>query len=346
MKLRFVLSVLILTSALHAAAQMVLPQAFAGWQQSSKPRSSTNPAEADAAYPGILKEYGFQSSESAAYTRDNLGLKIKVARFADASGAFGAFTFYRAPHMIREKIGDNAASANNRILIQHSNLLVDAILDKVTAMSAAELRELAQDLPRAKANENSLPTLPEYLPARLGDPQTAHYIVGPNALAQAEPSLPSELVAFDRGAEVMTQRYFDRGLTSTLYIVSYPTPQIAIDRLRAFEAGMQNSPGFVVKRTGPMVVAMTGNLPISDEKAIIGSVNYEADVTWNEATSLPKNQNVGVLLVGIFTLIGILLLIGLGFSLAFGGIRVALQRFLPKRFHASPDDQFIQLNLR
>ena len=45
--------------------------------------------------------------------------------------------------MLIEKIGDGAASMNERVLFYRGNILVDAVFQKLSAMSAAELRELA-----------------------------------------------------------------------------------------------------------------------------------------------------------------------------------------------------------
>ena len=62
--------------------------------------------------------------------------------------------------MRTEQIGTKAASANERILFFRDNVLVDANFDRVTGMSAAELRELAGMLPAAKGPAANLPTLP------------------------------------------------------------------------------------------------------------------------------------------------------------------------------------------
>ena len=71
-----------------------LPKSFAGWTESGIAQVITDAAQADAAYPAVLKEYGFTGSETATYTReDGRKLTIKAARFKDATGAYGAFTF-------------------------------------------------------------------------------------------------------------------------------------------------------------------------------------------------------------------------------------------------------------
>src|SRR3974377_788400 len=143
----------------------LLPKSFAGWTESGTAQTTTDAAQADAAYPALLTEDGFTGSVTVTYTREGgRKLTVKAARFKDASGAYGAFTFYRQPAMGTERIGTKAASANQRILFFRDNVLVDANFDRLTGMSAAELRELAGMLPAAKGAAASLPTLPQYLP--------------------------------------------------------------------------------------------------------------------------------------------------------------------------------------
>src|SRR5690242_2298599 len=71
-----------------------LPSEFAGWRLSAPPAVSHDTAKADPAFAPLLKEYGFREMEQAIYVRDDRVMKVKAARFADASGAFGAFSFY------------------------------------------------------------------------------------------------------------------------------------------------------------------------------------------------------------------------------------------------------------
>lgn len=118
---RFYISVVLLcivgTAAFAGSDPNLLPKSFAGWSQSGPVVTISDSAKADAAYPRLLKEYGFVESETANYVRDDgRNLTLKAARFNDATGAYGAFTFYRQPLMKTEQIGTQAASANERIL--------------------------------------------------------------------------------------------------------------------------------------------------------------------------------------------------------------------------------------
>lgn len=326
----------------------LLPDAFAGWQRSEL-HTSSDPAQADAANGPLLKEYGFTDFATGTYTQPGRKVTIKAARFADASGAYGAFTFYKRGDMQTETIGEQAASENNHVIFYRGNMLVDAVLDRVTAMSAAELRELAKSLPVSKSESNKPPTLPLYLPRQAYVRHSARYVLGPVGLEAVGAPLPSQLVDFSKGAEVALGKYSTSQGVATLTIISYPTPAIAGERLRAIEAAKTTAPATPVdaKRSGPLVAVVSGDISAKEAKSLLAAVNYEADVTWNEATFLSKRDNIGNLIVNIFVLIGVVLLFALVLGVMFGGVRVVLKRIFPDRFFDRPEDvEIIRLNLR
>ena len=337
----------------------ILPQQFGGWQASGAAKSSTDPASADPVNAAVLKEYGFSDLESATYTRDDgRKLTLKAARFADTSGAYGAFTFYKTPQMLVEKIGDQAASLNERILFYRGSILVDAVFQRLSAMSAAELRELADGLPLPSGSTRNLPGLPAYLPSQSYVKNSAKYVVGPDALGKLNPPIPAQLVDFSAGSEVVLGTYNTSEGEATLMLISYPTPQMAGDHLRRIQAAQQPDPQhpgeaqlaiagpLFVKRTGPIVVLAAGPLSQSEAKSLLASVNYDADVTWNENTYATKKDNLANLLVNVIILCFIIIGLALVAGVAFGGIRILAKRFFPDRlFDRSQDVEFISLHL-
>jgi len=333
--------------AIAADTSAFLPKSFGGWTQTGQSQVATDPAQADAAYPAILKEYGFTDSEIATYTRDDgRKLTIKAARFNDATGAYGAFTFYRQPAMRTEEIGTKAASANNRVLFFRSNVLVEANFDRISAMSASELRDLAAMLPAAKGTADNLPTLPEYLPKKDVVENSAKYVLGPQALLAAKSPLTAEQVDFSHDPEILSQDYWSKDGDLTLTLIAYPTPQIAGERLRALQGLQKGSSNFLERRTGPILEVVSGAVGSSEARELLNSVNYEAEVTWSEATSLSKRDNIGNLILAVFALIGIILLISIIFGVFFGGIRIMVKRFFPDKVFDRPDEvEIIQLHL-
>jgi len=348
------------TAARTDSANPMLPHQFGGWNVSGTIRTSKDPAVADPANAALLKEYGFNDFESATYASDDgRKLTVKAARFADATGAYGAFTYYKMPQMLVEKIGDQGASLNERVLFYHQNVLVDAVFNKLSAMSAAELRELAGDLPTANPDAQKLPALPTYLPRDRYVKNSAKYVVGPVGLGNINAPVPATLVDFNAGAEVALGNYDSSGGPATLMLISYPTPQIAATHLQAIEAAHQpnsnQQPGTTPlidigpifdKRSGPIVAIASGPLSPNEAKSLLAMVNYDANVTWNENTSFGKKDNLANLLVNIILLCGIILGLMFVAGLAFGGARILIRRFLPDRGLAPRDEmEIISLHL-
>jgi len=352
------LSVAAASAAFAIPPKPVLPKQFDGWQQKES-SIAVDPAAADQTNAPVLKEYGFEYCEKASYTRDDgRTLTIKAAVFDDASGAYGAFTYYKIPEMLNEKIGAQASSLNNRVLFYQGNTLVDAVFDRLSVMSAAELRELASNLPMPEGNARNLPSLPTYLPRGSYQKNTAKYIMGPVTLDRVGSPLPTPLVDFKSGAEVVIGKYSAQAGDATLMLISYPTPQIAADRLKQIEASrqpVQQQPGapsvvdvapFFDRRTGPIVVIAAGPISLSEAKSLLGSVSYDADVTWNENTYVTKKDNLANLLFNVILLCGIVVGCALIGGLAFGGFRILIKRFFPDSVFDRPENiEIISLHL-
>ena len=312
---------------------------------------SKSAAAADPTNGNVLNEYGFTDFEGATYARDDgRKLTIKAARFADTSGAYGAFSFYKTAAMLNEKIGDQGYSLNERVLFYRGNILVDAVFQQLSAMSAAELRELADALPRPTGSSGNLPGLPAYLPKESYRQNTSRYIVGPAALEKLGAPLPSQYVDFSKGAEVVLGDYNVSGSVATMMLISYPTPQIAAAQLKQIEAAQQvhqvGETPIAARRTGPILVLVSGSLSAGDAKSLLSSVNYDADVTWNQNTYFTRRDNVANLIVGVIVLAGIIGGMSIVAGLAFGGFRVAIKRVFPNRVFDRPEQmEIIALHL-
>lgn len=348
------LPALLLVSGLFAAESPILPKNFAGWQQdASTLKTSSNPADADASSAAVLKEYGFTDVQSATYSKEGTRkLSLRAARFQDATGAYAAYTLYSQPGMQTEEIGRHGESAGDRVLFMEANLLVEAKFDRVTPMSAAEMRELAGDLPQPASNLAQPPVLPRWLPQESFIEHSVKYAVGPKSYDQIGAPLPSSAIDFSKSPEILTALYKSDAGVAKLTLVSYPTPQIAGTQLRAIEQNRSNlqaagAGDFQIKRTGPLLAIVSGDASPSEARSLLSSVNYEAEVTYNEPTFLSKKDNIGNLILAVFGLIGMILAVAIVLGVAFGGIRVVLKRLYPERFFDRPEDvNVITLNLR
>jgi hypothetical protein len=340
-------------------APPILPKQFAGWQIQGAAQASKDAAAADPTNAALLKEYGFTDFEAATYKSDDgRTLKIRGARFTDASGAFGAYSFYLQPEMAREEIGDQGASLSQRVLFYRGYIVVEAVFSQLSVMSAAGLRELAGVLPRPSGNAGNLPPILAFMPHHGYAANTEKYAEGPLALGAIESPLPADLVDFSTSPEVVLGQYSTPSGGATLMLIEYPTPALAAEHLRRIDAAhhaaqpqagvaaIENVGPFFDKRTGPIIAIAAGPLSQSDAQTLLGAVNWDVSVTWNENTYFDKKDNIANLLVNIILLCIVVGAISLAAGVAFGGARILLRRFFPGPVFGRPDQtEFISLQL-
>ena len=341
----------------------LLPDSFAGWIAADKPKTITDPAQADPPNAAALKEYDFSDGMLAEYKRSGETLNLHALRFHDASGAYGAYSFYRQNGWPKEDIGTGATSNHNRVLFWLGNTVVDANFSRIGPMSGAELRELASHLPVPDGSKALAPPILSSLPKDSMDGQTTHYALGPASYAGSGGVLPPDIVGFDRGAEVVTANYALRSNPATLTIIDYPTPQMAATqetRIRAYiNAGSKAQPAWPkplqdsdlasleVRRSGPLVALVSGDAIPEESHKLLATIHYEADIT-----SIPQPsgdseiKKTAQLLLGIASLviIGVSAALLLGFFL--GGFRALYRMARGKPISSVYEEEFIQLDLR
>jgi uncharacterized protein DUF6599 len=345
-----------------AAPPALLPTDFAGWSLSAPAQESTATESADAANAAVLKEYGFQQFVSAHYANGDNKLNVRAIRFQDASGAYGAFTFYRRPGSIVEQIGRTAAWDGSHVLFWNGATLVDATLDHVTPMTASELRELAKDLPQPPGSANVAPPLPGYLPRQGLELGLTHYSLGPEAYARTGGVLPASLVDFASSAEAVTALYSDRDGDGQVTLLIYPTPQLAAARLRDIDAFLkagntqatwpqplaESRPGSIfTRRSGPIIAVVSGSLPAATAHKLLNQINYQADIIWNNPQGyISDGSKVARLILGIFALTGILGGAAILLGLFLGGGRALYRVLRGKPASAFQEEtEFISLHL-
>jgi hypothetical protein len=340
----------------------LLPSAFSGWQAGSTAKPVTDPAQADPTNAAALKEYGFTDALLNDYTREGETLKVRALRFVDASGAYGAYSFYRQSGWPKEEIGTGAASDHNRVLFWIGNVVVDTQFSNISAMSGSELRELAATIPIPAGNKTLAPPILGNLPQKDMDRQTTHYALGPTGYAGSGGVLPPELVGFDRGAEAVTASYKLSSGPATLTIINYPTPQMATAQEKVIAAYLKagNSPqhpftkplqdsnptALEVRRTGPLVAVVSGDPSQDEAHKLLDSVHYEANLASSFTGSGDSEvQKTAKLIIAIITLVVVMFVAAVMLALFLGGGR-ALYRYLRgKPISAVYDEEFIRLDL-
>ena len=358
-----VLLLSVVTALAQPAPAPLLPTDFAGWSLVAPAKQSTAPEAADAANAAVLKEYGFQQFATAQYVNGDNKLSVRAIRFQDASGAFGAFTFFRRPGSLAEQIGRSSAWDGSHVMFWNGATLVEGTFDHVSPMSPAELRDLAKALPVPAGSAGVPPPLPGYLPRQDLETGQSHYAVGPQAYTRSGGVLPGQLVDFSgSSAEAITANYSNRDGHGQITLLMYPTPQLAAARQRDIEAFLKagnvqatwpqalaetRPGGILTRRSGPLVAVVTGSLPPATAQRLLNQINYQADVVWNNPNGyIGEGSKVARLLIGIITLAGILCGAALLLGIFLGGGRALIRVLRGKPASAFEEqNEFIRLNL-
>lgn len=346
----------------------LLPSVFAGWQLSGALQSLTDPPHADSANAAALKEYGFTDGLLGNYTRGSETLTIRALRFSDASGAYGAYSFYRPSNWPKVEVGAGGASDRNRVLFWIGNLVVDANFSQVSAMTPSELRDLAKSLPATPGTKALPPPILGNLPQRDIQGQSTHYALGPAGYTGPEGQfvspavLPVSLIGFDHGAEAITANY---GLTTgpaTLTLLSYPTPQIAQAQEKAISGYIQagntpqhpwtkplqdsNPTAVAVRRSGPIVAIVNGDPIKDDAMKLLQSVHYEVEMSAIPGSPTNEIQNYAHLILGIVLLVVVMFGVAVVIGVSLGSGRAIFRVLSGKPASVMNDDTFIRLDLR
>jgi hypothetical protein len=335
--------------------QSLLPASFSGWALAAPAKTGTAPAAVDATNADVLSEYGLKEFSEGTYSHGGMNVTLRAMHFADATGAYGAYTFYRKPGMKPEAIGNGGAGDAHEVVFWSGATVVEATFDSGAPIASA-LKALPSALPPAGGSIGVAPTLPTYLPADSLDKSTVRYAIGPAAYTQGGGVLPPAVLDFSREAEVITAQYILHGDKGTLTLIEYPTPQIAIhseQMLNALFKGQLPAPlqssaaALGVRRSGPIVAVTSGNFSSAEAQALLAQVKYEADITWNRGGDRSKIEvkNAASMLLGIAYLTAIIGACALLLGSFLGGGRALWRIMHGKPASALYEEDFISLNL-
>jgi hypothetical protein len=338
------------------SGQSLLPPSFSGWIAGAPATSGTSPAAVDATNADVLIEYGLKDFSEGTFRRGTVAANVRAMQFADATGAYGAYTFYRKPGMKPEAIGNGGAGDAHEVVFWTGATVVDATFDSPSAQIESALKALPTALPPADGSVGVPPSLPSYLPADSLDKSTVRYAIGPAAYTRGGGVLPLAVLDFSREAEVITAQYTLHGDKGTLTLIEYPTPQIAIHGEQLLNALLKgqlpatlqsSATALSVRRSGPIVAVTSGNFSGAEAQALLAQVKYQADVTWNRGGDRSKIEvkNAAAMLLGIAYLTAIIAACALLLGSFLGGGRALWRIARGKPASSVYEEDFISLKL-
>ncbi|MGD0499862.1 MAG: DUF6599 family protein [Bryobacteraceae bacterium] len=294
-------------------AALLLP-ALAGaamWPEVVGPYHRTVVAPANPGDLALWDEYGLKSSETAVYENAGKRFTASAYQLQDSTGALAAFEWQRNPNAAPSKTGALAAETPDSLLLAHGNYLLSFSGYKP---APTELDAVVNGLPNV--DTTSLPALPGYFPAANRVPNSERYIAGPVSLQRFDPGIPPSVAAFHLGAEAQYGVIHSPKGDMAMAIFNYPTNQIAMQQ----NGDLARLPGAVTKRSGPLVAVILSPADPDEAERLLAQVRYRASVTLDERVPSARD-NIGNLIVNIFTLIGILVAFSIVTGLFAGGAR-------------------------
>ena len=305
----------------------------------------------DASDAAAMTEDGlrrFARSEYAAANALPQGT-VTVYKFFDASGAVAAYDYFRRPGMRAEKVGDDAVSNGDELLMRSgANVVVGHFRLDHEAMIALT-RELIAGLPKVGGAAGIAPMLPTLLPEKSGiEADSVRYTLGPAGYRAMGGVLPAGTVGFDKSAEVVTAKTKDGGV---LTLLLYPTPLIAGDHERAIEA-LRKQPGTMLtgtvkmRREGPLLLLTTGAWTADDAQKMVDGIHLRSEVTWDKPVPLDFATEVHKTFsllenITIFCAISALAMLVLGLFLGYGRALVRVMQGKP----AASEPEFLRIDL-
>jgi hypothetical protein len=326
----------------------LLPDTLGKWKRVADGDSGDGLPTVDAADATVLKEDGLKRFARSDYADGGEHGNVAVYQFIDASGAIAAFDYLKKSGMRAEKVGDEAMSNSDELLMRSGKNVVVTHTKLGHAQTNALMPELIDHLPKALGTTGIAPLLPSLLPAKGLDPESVRYALGPQSYKAMGGTLPADAVGFDKSAETVTAKYKGAG---TLTLAIYPTPQIAGDHARDLEAAIKqvsDSAGTVmIRREGPLVAVTTGPWSAASAKAMVEGIHLRSEVSFDKPMPLEfktEVQKTYTLLesIAIFSGVGALAAIFLGFFLGFGRAAIRVLQGKP----AATEPEFLRIDLR
>jgi len=254
--------------------------------------------------------------------------------------------------MVPSNVGQVSAFDKDGVLVLEGSL----VLESTANVSKEDLDALVKAV-EAGSEKGPLPPIRTYLPATDRLLGSERYALGADAFRQALESLGrndfamlTDAAGFKSGAEAMLARYASPGKgNGVLVLLEYPTPQLAEQHIHHLEEVLPaaaRQAGTVIERKGSLLSMVLAPSSAEYAKALREAVDYETQVTWNEASQTATDPPITSVMVKIFIGTGVFMVAAVVLGIAFGGVRVITKRFFPgKVFDRQNQMEVLQLGL-
>ncbi len=333
----------------------LLPDHFGEWQVSGAADNSIALAD------NVAKELLVSRRDARKYGAEGNAAVVSAVEFADATGAYSAFTLLRTLEMrscaAANSLGVDCSVAAGKLLFWQGDTIVQITPAGTKPISASSFNELVGMLPKPVGAKAAHPLLPTRLPPEGLQKDSLRYAVGPLTYAAGGGQIPASIIDFNKSPEILTSRYSGRSGHGVLTTIFYPTPAIAGDRMRAMQAAIKDRAlpaAFLAgepqaARSGPIVALASSGFSAKEAAKIAGGIKYEAAISWNKPEGYMdqfKITNAASVMVQIIIFVIVMCGAALVLGIVLGGGRAAYRRARGKPISSIDDMEIISLDLR
>jgi hypothetical protein len=325
----------------------------ANWQLTAKQTLGVDEIKSYGGDPAVESEYGVKSLEVRTYQLDRASAQVVVESAADVSTAYGLLTYYQNESMHPDKTIELAMTGAQGSLMSRGRSFIRFLRPKGSEVSENDFRALLILVGGTRPTRDSEANLPSLLPASGLITGSTKYAVGPITAQRVLPSLPTDLIGFDQGAELQLGEYQLGNSRSTIVELSYPTPQIARLRFTRLSdvLGLNQDRGansaYGRREESFVFLALKASNKAAASE-LLDHFSVHQQLSWDQ--KYPGNQTIGQQLFALFLGNAFLTLVVAGSGLAGGLLIVLSRRVTAKVFPAlewghPESDHLIRLNL-
>jgi hypothetical protein len=354
-RLLFVALTLLVPGLRAQNATSVLPQKFGYWTASGPYKKLAVNFGPDDRKRAVFSESGFAELASQTYSLETKNTTLLAYKFRDSSGAYEAFTYLRSPDMTAfdTSLSHTGALNKDRALLSAGNVVIE--LAPASDVTMGDLRDLLQQIV-ISADKTPFPPIQTFLPKEERIASSERYALGAvgfrlaaEVSERADFASLADQAGFASGAEAMFARYKNGSQEAVLLLIDYPTPQLAELHLRHLQTSLSTNAKLAetsVERKGSLLSIVLAPSSAAYAARLRNAVNYETQVTWNEASQTATDPPITSTLVKIIMGTGVLMVMAVVFGVAFGGVRVITKRLFPGKVFDRPEQmEVLQLGL-
>lgn len=264
----------------------------------------------------IWNEYGLLDTQ----TRVDGKMAITVYQLKDVTGALAAWEWLRSAKGRPCDLAPFCTADLDQTVVSDDNYVVAF---RGAVPTRAQVAAILAALPNKR--DTSLPAILTFIPRQGLVPDSARYVLGPASMQAFAPELASANPGFSQGAEAQVADYklANNSKPVRLAIFYYPTPEMA--RLHA--VAFKLLPSVQVKRSGVLLAIVYGAATEQQAATLLGRVEYEAKITWNETPPPSPIKPLFQLLMNIIYLSIVLSALCLVAGLMYAGMRLYRRRY-------------------